>query len=151
MFLHLALVLHKGVVEAHCAFRMAVQEVYLLLEFVRRSPVIVAFKNGDVFASAGAIRLNKIWEYAEVSIVEKQPDLVRVLGREPLNNAPGAVPRTVLGYHDFTIKRRFLYDCALDRLSDRSLLIVCDHQDADFHRGRWPGASGRLIARRFEF
>ncbi len=81
------LVPHQDIVKTHHALRMHLQEIHLLLQFVRIGPAVVAFAYGFVFASAhvGCVSTLKASSRSSVyvdivfSTMKEQPDSFWIL------------------------------------------------------------------------
>src|SRR6058998_1847558 len=64
-----------------------------------------------------------------------------------VNDAGGAVRRTVLTDHDFPVEAGLLHQHTVESLADEALVVVGEHEHADLHAGVGVTRSRSVMAR----
>ena len=76
---------------ANAIVRAPIQKLHLLLQLVRRGPVVIAFEAGDVFSAADFADSLTVPVHADVLVVENGADNIWPPRRELFDNFAGAV------------------------------------------------------------
>ena len=119
---------------AYREVRIGVEKIDLLLQFVRRRPIVVTFEYGKILAGEGAeptveVLLRDL--EADIFLVEVRLDDMRILSDISHDNFLRSIGGAILNHVDFEVEIGLLHQNAFQRLCDIFCMIVGDHHDAD--------------------
>ena len=115
---------------AHRIIRVGFEEIDLLLEFERVGPVVIAFAEGDVFASGfGEDELleNATFSFRPLIFLMKDGEnLIGILFSIFADDFCGAIGRTIIVDDDFDGKIALLHQKTIQTLPDERCVVIGD-------------------------
>ena len=128
-----ALVNNYRIMKTNSAFGVMLQKIDLLLQFVRRGPIIIAIQQRDIITPRYINATGNDRITGDIVFRQDQTSF----GGKPLmitpHDFPCAIARTILADNNLVWKICLLHQSAVQSLRNERGMVIGHHQNAEFH------------------